>query len=145
MIRRLHVLPFDRTFGENEIDRDLFDRVIRDELPGVLNRALTGWQSLKHRKRFPYSRDMARARRDLLVQANPLKGFIDECCEEDPKSSVRLLVFYEAYRAWALESGYTMTQVKSTVKKNLEHLGFAVPRHGPGRVIIGLKLRPKNA
>ena len=74
---------------------------------------------------------MARARRDLLVHANPLKGFIEEHYVDDPKSNVQLLAFYEAYRSWAQESGYTMTQVKSTVKKNLEHLGYPVPRRGP--------------
>jgi phage/plasmid-associated DNA primase len=141
MMRRLHVLPFDRTFGENEIDRDLFDRIIENELSGVLNRALAGWKRLKLRKRFPPSKDMGRARQELLVHANPLKGFIDEHYVEDPKSKVQLLAFYEAYRAWAQESGYTVTQVKSTVRKNLEHLGFAVKRHGPGLVVIGLKLR----
>ena len=75
------------------------------------------------------------------MHANPLKGFLDECCEADPKSKVSLQAFYDAYRSWAAESGYTLTQVKSTVRKNLEHQGFAVKRHGPGLVIIGLKLR----
>ncbi len=141
MIRRIHVLPFDRTFGEGEIDRDLFDRIIRDELSGVLNRALEGWQRLTQRKRFPPSKDMRRARQELLVHANPLKGFIDEHCEDDPKRKVSLLEFYDAYRLWAAKSGYSLTQVKSTVKKNLEHLGYAVKRHAVGLVIIGLKLR----
>ncbi len=107
----------------------------------MLNRALEGWKRLKQRKRFPPSKDMGRARQELLVHANPLKGFLDECCEADPKSKVSLQAFYDAYRSWAAESGYTLTQVKSTVRKNLEHQGFAVKRHGPGLVIIGLKLR----
>ena len=141
MMRRLQVVPFGRTFTEREIDRHLFDRIIENELSGVLNRALAGWKRLKLRKGFFRSADMGRARQDLLVHANPLKGFIDECCEADPKSKVSLQAFYDAYRDWATESGYSMTQVKSTVKRNLEHLGFAVKRHGVGLVIIGLKLR----
>jgi P4 family phage/plasmid primase-like protien len=142
MMRRLHVLPFDRIFGERETDRDLFRRIIRDELPGVLNRALEGWQRLKRRTRFPHSRDMLRARHTLLAHANPLKGFIDEQCENDPGSKVSLQVFYEAYRSWAAQSGYSLAQVKSTVKRNLTHLGYAIKRHGIGLVIVGLKLRP---
>jgi putative DNA primase/helicase len=141
MMRRLHVLPFDRTFEESEIDRDLFDRIIENELSGVLNRALKGWKRLKQGTRFPQSSDMERARQELLVHANPLKGFIDECCEADPKGKVMLQAFYDAYRSWAQESGYSMTQVKATVKKNLEHQGYAVKRHGEGLVVIGVKLR----
>ncbi len=60
MTRRLYLLPFSQTFKEGEMDRDLFDRIIRDELPGVLNRALDGWRRLKQRGQFQRSRDMAR-------------------------------------------------------------------------------------
>ena len=141
MMRRLHVLPFDRTFAETEIDRHLFDRIIENELSGVLNRALKGWKRLKRRQGFPQSTDMQRARDDLLAHANPLKGFIDDCCEADPKRKVTLQKFYDAYREWATQSGYSMTQVKSTVKKNLLHLGYPIPKHGEGLVVIGLKLR----
>jgi P4 family phage/plasmid primase-like protien len=141
MMRRLHVMPFDRTFEESEIDRNLFDRIIKNELPGVLIRALRGWMHLKKRGRFPRSSDMMRARRDLLAHANPLKGFIDECCDVDPKSKVTLQSFYDAYRQWATRSGYTMTQVKSTVKRNLEHQGYVITRRNAGMTIIGLKLR----
>jgi len=42
--------------------------------------------------------------------------------------------------AWASDSGYSLAQIKSTVKKNLTHQGYAVKRHGPGQTIIGLKL-----
>jgi phage/plasmid-associated DNA primase len=134
-------IPFGRTFEESEIDRDLFDRIIENELSGVLNRALAGWKRLKQRTRFPPSSDMERARQELLVHANPLKGFIDECCDWDPRGKVTLQAFYDAYREWATRSGYSLAQVKSTVQRNLEHLGYAVPRHGPGLVVIGLKLR----
>ena len=123
MMRRLHVVPFNRTFAEDETDRRLFDRIIKNELSGVLNRALEGWKRLKRRTRFPRSNDMLRARHDLLAHANPLKGFIDECCEANSKGKVTLQAFYDAYREWATRSGYSMMQVKSTVKKNLEHLG----------------------
>jgi putative DNA primase/helicase len=141
MMRRLHVVPFDRTFEESEIDRHLFDRIIQNELSGVLNRALKGWKRLKRRKGFSRSADMQRARDELLAHANPLKGFIDECCEADPKGKVTLQAFYDAYRAWATRSGYSMAQVKSTVKKNLLHEGYPIRKRGEGLVVIGLKLR----
>jgi P4 family phage/plasmid primase-like protien len=141
MMRRLHVLPFDRTFAKADTDTDLFDRIIKNELSGVLNRALEGWSRLKRRKGFPRSADMQRARYDLLAHANPLRGFIDECCEADPKRKVTLQAFYDAYRNWADLSGYSRKQTKSTVKKNLLHEGYSIPKHGEGLVVIGLKLR----
>jgi putative DNA primase/helicase len=92
MMRRIHVLPFKRTFEEGEIDRHLFDRIIRNELPGVLNRALEGWKRIKTSSGFTRSSDMTEARHDLLVHANPLKGFIDERCQIDPKGKATLVL-----------------------------------------------------
>jgi len=39
MMRRLMVIPFERTFDKDQ-DQGLFDRIWRNELPGVLNRSL---------------------------------------------------------------------------------------------------------
>lgn len=47
--RRLVVLPFDRQFGKDEVDYGLFPRIRATEMPGVLNRAVTGLQRLIQR------------------------------------------------------------------------------------------------
>src|SRR5271166_5539942 len=44
MVRRLMVIPFDRTFTEQEKDPDLFEGIWAEELPGVLNRALRAYR-----------------------------------------------------------------------------------------------------
>jgi putative DNA primase/helicase len=49
MLRRLTVIPFDRTFTDEEKDAELFERIWADELPGVLNRALAGLRRLRKR------------------------------------------------------------------------------------------------
>ena len=46
MLRRLQVIPFDRTFTDDDKDTTLFDRIWTNELPGVLNRALRGYRRL---------------------------------------------------------------------------------------------------
>jgi P4 family phage/plasmid primase-like protien len=143
MMRRLHVLPFDRRFDENEVDQNLFQRISANELSGVLNRALEGWARLQKRGRFPKSMDMDRARQELLIHANPLKGFIHERCEKRAGAKIELKSFYEAYFNWAETSGYTMRQAKSTVQTNLRHEGYELRRHGAGLMVIGLRLRPR--
>jgi phage/plasmid-associated DNA primase len=96
----------------------------------VLNRALEGWKRLRKRGGFRKSEDMSNARDVLLIHANPLKGFIGECCEPGQKNKMTLDHFYDAYRSWAAQSGYSMTQNKSTVKANLGHQGYAVTSSG---------------
>ena len=53
MMRRLQIVPFARIFREKETDRQLFRRIAANELPGVLNRALEGWERLQRRERSP--------------------------------------------------------------------------------------------
>ena len=141
MMRRLQVVPFTRIFKEHETDRQLFERIAAKELSGVLNRALAGWKRLQTKGRFTRSVDMANARKELLAHANPLQGFIDECCEKAQNVTIKLDEFYRHYKAWAEDNGYTMSQTKPTVRKNLEHMNFRIPRRAAGRVIVGLKIR----
>ena len=49
MLRRLMVIPFNRTFSEKEMDRDLFPEIWASELPGVLNHAIAGLQRVMKR------------------------------------------------------------------------------------------------
>ena len=46
------VIPFDRIFTDKDKDPDLFDRIVANELPGVLNRALEGYRRLVVRGTF---------------------------------------------------------------------------------------------
>jgi putative DNA primase/helicase len=141
MRRRLHIFPFDKKFSKKEIDPNLIDRIIQKELAGVLNRVLEGWKRLSVQGRLSSSPDMQKARRAFLANSNPLMGFIEEKCVVEPGAKISLSDFQKAYELWAEESGYTKTQVKSTIKKNLEHQGFAIKRHGPGLMVIGIRLR----
>jgi putative DNA primase/helicase len=141
MVRRLTVIPFDRTFTEEEKDPDLFDRIWANELPGVLNQALRGYQRLLERgTKFKYPKAVKQAATRLLQQANPLPAFIDAHCSK--KGGARCLVqdFYRAYSTWTHDMGYTLTQTQQAVTRNLAHLGFATKRSNQGLAIIGLVL-----
>jgi P4 family phage/plasmid primase-like protien len=141
MKRRLHIFPFSREFRGKEADRNLIDRIIQNELSGVLNRVLEGWKRLNSKGRFTSSIDMQEARRAFLANSNPLMGFIDEYCEIENGAKMTLQDFQKAYEEWARASGYTRTQTKSTIKKNLEHQGFEVKRGKPGLMVIGVGLK----
>jgi P4 family phage/plasmid primase-like protien len=144
MMRRLRVLPFDRQFKKSEEYRSLFDRIIGNELPGVLNRALRGWKRLQKNGRFTIGADIRRATRRFVAQSNPLQGFIDECCVRDDDGRSAMKEFYARFRDWTQENGFTMVQSQPSVRKNLEHMGFRVPRHGMGRVIKGLTIKRRD-
>jgi P4 family phage/plasmid primase-like protien len=143
MVRRLMVVPFDRTFTEQEKDPDLFKRIWAEELPGVLNRALAGYRRLLERgSKFKRPAAVTAATTRLLLQANPLPAFIDAHCIK--KAGDRCLVhdFYAAYAKWTQAMGYTLTQTQQTVTRNLEHLHYAIKKTNRG--LARLRLRPTS-
>ena len=133
------VLPFDRTFRD-DADPTLFPTIWKSEMAGVLNRSIDGLQRLLRRRHFKMPIAVTRANAEWLKEANPLAAFVDENCSRDPRGQCLLRDFYDRYRQWAQERGYTRTQQYQTVKRNLENLGFPTKRGNQGLVIMGLTL-----
>jgi putative DNA primase/helicase len=144
MLRRLMVIPFDRRFTDEDRDRDLFERIWAQELPGVLNRALAGYKRLlKRGAKFKRPAAVRRATERWLQQANPLPAFIEAHCI---KKAGRCLVqdFYVAYANWTREMGYNLAQSQRTVTRNLEHLGFTTKKTNQGVAVLGLVLANRS-
>ncbi len=140
--RRLKVFKFDRVFKEEEQDITLFDRIWATELPGILNRALQGWQQfVSNDHKLLDSLDLDLAERELFVHGNPLPAFIDECCEKGATYSVGVRQLYEAYTAWAKESGYNFSIVRNTLKRQFIQLGFGTKRVNGLVFATGLQLQ----
>jgi P4 family phage/plasmid primase-like protien len=140
MRRRLMVIPFDRIFTEIDKDSDLFDRIVANELAGVLNRALDGYRRLVVRGTFKLPTAVKIATTRWLQHANPLPAFIEACCVKQPDAECRLAEFYAAYADWARHMGYTLAQNQQTVSLDLRHLGFETTTSSRGVVVAGLGL-----
>jgi putative DNA primase/helicase len=140
MLRRLMVIPFNRTFTDMDKDLDLFDRILANELPGVLNRALEGYRRLQIRGGFKLPSAVKNATSRWLQYANPLPAFINACCVEEPDAECWLANFYGAYADWARQMAYTSIQTQQTVRLNLQHLGFEAKMTSRGMVVAGLAL-----
>jgi putative DNA primase/helicase len=140
MRRRLMVIPFDRIFTDMDKDPELFDRILANELPGVLNRALEGYRRLLVRGSFKLPTAVKIATTRWLQHANPLPAFIEACCVEQPEAECRLGNFYAAYAEWTRRMGYTSIQTQQTVSLDLQHLGFAATTSSRGVVVAGLGL-----
>jgi len=141
MLRRLMVVPFERRFTDKDKDPYLFERIWAQELPGVLNQALAGYKRLIERGgKFKRPAAVTEATDRWLQQANPLPAFIKNRCSN--KADGRCLVrdFYLAYSKWTQDMGYTLTQTKPVVTRNLEHLGYGTKHINKGMAVLGLVL-----
>ena len=141
MLRRLMVIPFDRSFTDKDEDKELFDRIRANELSGVLNKALKGYIRLQKRQRFKLPKAVKKAQERWLEQANPLPAFISECCVKGPNRRCLRKGLYKKYHDWASEAGYTLFQNEKAFVRNLEHLGFHDVHGNQGQTIVGLDLK----
>jgi putative DNA primase/helicase len=145
MRRRLMVIPFDRQFTEEERDPNLFDRICRKELSGVLNRALEGYARVVQRgNRFEIPTPVKEATKVWIQQANPLPAFIETHCEEVVNGHCLVRSLYEAFAEWTRAMGYTLAQTQPARTRNLTGLGYKTKHTNKGVAIIGLVVKTED-
>lgn len=102
------------------LDKDLAQRIIDTELPGIAYWALKGAARLlrngKLSESTAHDRLMAKWRRTT----NTLEEFIHECCELSVDGNYRRSDFYVAYTEWCSDNGRKPFS-KGRVKELLEH------------------------
>lgn len=125
-LRRLQVIPFDRRFEPDEQDHQLFERIIKNELPGVLNRVLAGFLRLYVRQDFDPPVDCLEARRRFQEEASPLAAFVREAFHPDPGGRVKLPAVYQALQAWCGTTGAKVPATRNQLKSRLEAMDFQI-------------------
>ncbi|MGO7666523.1 phage/plasmid primase, P4 family [Rhizobium ruizarguesonis] len=143
MRRRLMVVPFERQFKEEEIDRTLFAAIAKSELPGILNHAIAGYQRVvKRGNTFDVPKAVLKAGQRWFDEANPIATFIRERCDLDRVKQVSVSVLYDAYDKWCTTAGVKSKQSIITFSRNVQNIvggGKAQTKRGTDLKGIGLK------
>lgn len=122
LIRRAYAIPFDRQFTEQEDNQELFPNIWKNEMSGILNRALQGLQRLKQRGAFLQPEDCKRANKEFLAHANPLYAFLHDCCEKVPGAKMRVKDVRDYFAAWAKEQGISINKEDKKFRRKLRAL-----------------------
>lgn len=105
--RRMHVIPFQRSF-EGQEDRGLGGRLAA-EMPGIVAWSIRGLVDL----RACGCLDQAQAGRAVLEDftrlGSPISEFKEDCCELSPDALVPCRTLWEAWREWCKENGHNPT------------------------------------
>ena len=145
MRRRVMVIPFKHEFKVGkDLDRSLWPRIRRNELPGILNRLIEGLQRLRKRGKWKSPVDVRQAKREWFQNANPLLGFMAERTRRDGTNKCLLSEFYLAYKAWTDDNGITYVLQRNTLGRQLKQLGYNVRHTNGGMAVIGLALKKKG-
>ena len=143
--RRAMVIPFDRGFTKEEQDPTILKYIIKNELSGVLNKALEGLKRLKQRGYFQEPISCKDAKNSWLDSANSTAGFIRDCVEitkQYTTDKVSLNDLYMAYCNYCEEQNYNHVIAKNSFKESCMELGLIIKssadRH---HNFVGIKLK----
>jgi len=133
--RRFLILPFKVVIPENEQDKQLAQKIIHNELPGVFNWVLEGLTRLLANKNFTYSETVSLQLEDYKKQSDSVKMFVEEeNYITSLKDSKPLKEVYNEYRTYCIDSGYRPCS-KRTVSERLRVMGYLIERKNYGNVI----------
>ena len=142
--RRVHVIPFDRQFETFEIDRTLASKIMKNDMPGILNAALQGLKRLRVRGYFDEPEDCQIAKQTWLDESNTVPAFLRDCTDETRVSGsyVTLKELFESYEMWHREQGISSKPIgKRNFTENLNAMGYQVVEStGHQRRVMNLKL-----
>lgn len=118
---RMNVIPFLRHFEPDEQDRTLKQRLKQDqELSGILNWAIEGWQTYK-REGLTSPDSVKAATSDYKEQSDKIGSFINEMLEKTGRNS-KAKEIYDKYAEWCNDNGYG-TENKSNFFSELKRKG----------------------
>lgn len=138
--RRFLIVPFEVTIPETEQDKQLAQKIIKQELSGVFNWVLAGLQRLLKQKNFTTSEAVNRQLEQYKLQSDTVQLFLSE--EDFEKSVDDYMEFkelYSLYRTYCHESGYHSCS-KKTFGERLRGAGFKIERKNMGMVVFVKKI-----
>lgn len=107
---RLLVIPFDKTFEEEERDSDLKHTLVREELSGILNWVLEGQKRLFDRGNFVITEESSKFISSLKKENNPVEQFKDEEINFSKKDLDGFYTtkddIYKCYREWCTKTSH---------------------------------------
>ncbi|RDD93497.1 hypothetical protein DTW92_19140 [Paracoccus pantotrophus] len=102
MMERAVIIEWNRTFRADERDDTLRHRLVAEELPAILKRALDAYgRALLNG--FPHVPSSDRAKEKWLGRINPVRRFIDQEYEIVPDSKILFKELWLAFQTWEQE------------------------------------------
>lgn len=122
--RRAVIVRFNRQFSEAERDPRLEDK-LKTELPGILNWALAGLQTLLSRGRFILPPSSEQEVQRYRLNSDPVRQFAEEFLTPNTDKSTWLgsALLYQEYRDWARDNGFVPC-ASNLFAERLQAVGF---------------------
>ena len=101
--RRVHMIPFTVVIPENEVDRQLTEKLM-EELDGIFTWALRGL-AMYHKEGLKMPTAVQQAVDEYKKEMDVVSRFLDECTEKAFAKSVKASELYTVYVNWCKQNG----------------------------------------
>ena len=133
--RRFLIIPFEVTIPEEKQDKQLAQKVISRELPGVLNWVLDGLDRLLKQKGFSECEASKQILAQYKKESDSVAMFTDEMnYKATPEQWTQAKPIYSDYREYCYAEGLKPLARKN-FHKRLEALGFFTATKNVGKVV----------
>lgn len=137
--RRFIIIPFRVTIKEEDQDRQLSQKIINQELPGVFNWMLEGMLRLLKNKSFTKSTIVEDQVKSFRRESDSTLNFLDERNYiKSLSEEIKLKDFYNDYRVFCLENGNSPCSNKN-FSKRVKNDGFETKRKNTGMIVFAEK------
>ena len=134
--RRFIIIPFEKKIEPENQDPELANKIIADELPGILNWALAGMDRLVQKKAFTQSDKVDSLLHKYRKETDSVQVFLATNEIEPGTEKTRYLKdLYEAYRVCCKEEQLSILGKRKFSEQLQEH-GFTVKRINAGMVVL---------
>jgi P4 family phage/plasmid primase-like protien len=140
--RRVRLVPFMRTFSEQERDPNLLDK-LKAESPHILAWMVAGCMEWQRRGLGDVPEVVASQTADYRQEQDVIGQWLGECTKSDRTLEVDTSELYTSYRNWAIESGLKPAS-KVSLGRRLTERGFYGRKSHNRRLWVGLSLNSNN-
>jgi len=140
--RRVRLVPFNKTFTEQERDPKLLD-TLKAESPHILAWMVAGCMEWQRRGLGDVPASIASQTADYREEQDIIGQWLGECTKADRASEVDTSDLYTCYRNWAIESGLKPAS-KVALGRRLTERGFNGRKSSSKRYWVGLSLSANN-
>jgi putative DNA primase/helicase len=134
--RRFLIIPFDVTIPEQEQDKTLHTKIIKNELPGVFNWVLQGLNRLLEQGGFSECKAAQQAVEQYRIESDSVQMFLSEHEYKGSPTNHKLIKdLYPEYRAFCVNDGMTPFK-KTNFVKQLRASGLVVDRVSQNQLAV---------
>lgn len=147
--RRLLTVPFHVIIPPEKRDPNLRYKTLQEK-PGILNRAIAGWQRCSSSRSFMVPAKVAAANKEYRKESDAVMQWLENRCKKTPDGNFKhyseatpCFLAYESYKSWTNSNG-RMALNETNFRREMEKLGFTKERLGKSQKVhyLGLILLP---